>query len=360
MTKKHSVSIDNFRAVAIIAIVIHHTCINMSPNIHYTIPYLIYANLTKYGTILFMVISGFLFHKNFHKYSIQSLIERKIKTVVIPSIPFMLIWVFIVFFNCKSQDVESLIFSIKNCLLYSPYWFIVNLFFIQIIHYYIKNVNNILNFILFSVLTLFYCINIHEGWVVTSNTNSIFAYLLFFHIGRIISENFELINGFCLKLFASKVKLTMFICFVLVLLILSSYESFNLETIPRTYIIDALNILRFGNICFSLALIVLFYCMRKELKLDKWFNGKSVFLIYLIHPYFLSINNLFCKFLPFTNTENHGLEYVPFELFFTFLVIVISLKLANIIQSNKQLSIILDGKWRIRTGVRKLRVAMYR
>ncbi|MGI4020039.1 MAG: acyltransferase family protein [Janthinobacterium lividum] len=360
MTKKHSSSIDNFRALAIIAIVIHHTCINVVPDTQYTVPYLIYANLTKYGTILFMVISGFLFQKNFHKYSIKSLIDRKIKTVVVPSIPFMLIWVFTIFFNCRNQDVTSLMFSIKNCLLYSPYWFIVNLFFIQIIHYYIKNVNNILNFIFFSVLTIFYCINIHMGWVATSNTNSTFAYLLFFHIGRIICENMEVIHSYYLKLIASKLKLTMFICFVLGLLMLSSYESFIIETKPKKYIIDALNILRIGNICFSVALFVLFYCMRKQLKLDKWFNGKSVFLIYLIHPYLLSINNLFCKFSPFTDTKNHGLEYIPFELFFTILVIVISLKLGNIIQSNKQLAIILDGKWRITRGVRKLRTAMHR
>lgn len=359
MKKTHSLSIDNFRALAIIAIVVHHMCIGYNPNIHYTIPYLMYANLTKYGSILFMVIAGFLFHKNYLKYSFESFFIRKFKTIVIPAIPFISAWTIILFCADKNKDLNSLVFSIKTCLLYSPYWFIVNLFFIQIINYYVRKVNNLGNFVFFFSLTAFYCINLHKGWVPTSNTNSFFAYFLFFYIGRFVCENFEKISAFCSKVYTSKFKISIGVCLVLVLLILSTYESFLLQVKSRTYEIDVLNILRFSNICFSFSLFLIFYFIRKRLKLNKWFSDRSVFIMYLIHPYFTFLNGIVSKYLWFLSTKSHGLDYIPFELIFTFFVIISCLKFGKMIQENHYLSNILNGNWYVKNRLRRLRTSLY-
>jgi hypothetical protein len=80
----HLRSFENFRAVAIVLIVIGH-CYSITGWLIDSIGERVLANLISGGTTLFVFISGFLFHHVFYpKFAYRKFLEKKFKSVYLP------------------------------------------------------------------------------------------------------------------------------------------------------------------------------------------------------------------------------------------------------------------------------------
>jgi len=77
-------SINHFRAIAILAIVAGH-CFYLVDASFNTFPERVFCNLLTGGTVLFVFISGFLFHHIFYKrYQFKKFMAGKFKKVLLP------------------------------------------------------------------------------------------------------------------------------------------------------------------------------------------------------------------------------------------------------------------------------------
>ncbi len=79
-------SINHFRAIAIIFIVAGHCFYTIDANINaFNLAERTFVNLIAGGTVLFVFISGFLFHHIFYKrYSFKKFVSSKLKKVLLP------------------------------------------------------------------------------------------------------------------------------------------------------------------------------------------------------------------------------------------------------------------------------------
>ncbi|MFD2148340.1 acyltransferase family protein [Mucilaginibacter antarcticus] len=181
------------RGIAMISIVAEHS-ITIGG---YQFPYnsdkywmnLVLVQLTKFGTISFFLLAGFLIGEKFADYSPTEYLKRRVSTTFGP----WLFWTFIYIvamlvtlriteriYHDNRFSLHNILEQIKTLYLYTSYWFIINflisisillMFRRYLYSYYLGG-----SLLLF---TFFYVVNIHFEWVDPRHTTAILGFVFF-------------------------------------------------------------------------------------------------------------------------------------------------------------------------------------
>ncbi|WP_207429757.1 acyltransferase family protein [Pedobacter sp. SYSU D00535] len=348
----HHNSIANLRVLAIAAIVLNHAQIGIAEHTEYSAGYIIYSQFSKFGSILFMVISGFLFQKSVLKYKPTDLISKKVTTVLIPSLFFMLPWLILniailPFVGEKTTEVteEYVYAQVYNIFFRSIYWFPINLFLIFIVNSFIRDTKVLKNLFIPAVLvTLFYSLNIYQHWVPRRHNSALLGYFSFFFAGRLLQVHYGMIKSLIETYTRSFLHKTGFAVLLLLFFGMAAFETYTIQATSTT---DPFNILRASNIIYSGLFLVVLFQIRKALSFASYFKDKSVFLIYLIHPYFLFIGTqLLAPFGPFDSL--HTISFVPAEVIYGAIILVLSLQFSKVLLRMPVIAFIINGNYSLK------------
>ena len=112
---------------------------------------------------------------------------------------------------------------------------------------------------------------------------------------------------------------------------LSIEESLRIqEKSPKA---DIANILRISNVIFSFILFAFFYNRRSEFKFSKSFTNKSVFLVYLIHPYYLLLGSFIYGNVLHFNYQTFTAINILFNFLYGLVILTLSFVSANVVLS---------------------------
>jgi hypothetical protein len=336
MAARENIFIENLRVLAIIAIILHHSELGEAGDVHYTLGYLAFLQLSKYGTITFMIISGYLFEKTLHKYSTRELIIRKFHTLLLPSLLFIFCYSITKFFFDKANvfGFKGIVTFAYMIVFYSIYWFIFNLFLIQTVNSYLKDIKRVKYYFIASLLiTGTYAINIYLR-LIPNAAAVVLSYFSLFFIGRYVSFYEVFIVEKVRSIINNKLYFYSYLVLVLVFYSLAVTESFLIQKYIRT---DPANILRISNIVFSILLLVPLYKIKNQLFFHKIFPKKSVFLVYLIHPFVLFTKDTIAYCFGLTSAT-HGTIFIIYDSLYALFVIVVALLVAKLLLSNQYFS----------------------
>lgn len=332
-------AIDHFRGVAILLIVATHC---FGPWSISSVGERALANMISSGSILFVFISGYLFHQFFYsKFEYSKFIKKKFKKVFLPYLFLSTLW--FIYFSISSYDypfAEVLIGSQPNstssilslAFLYlwtgriaTPYWYIPVILLIYLMSplfiLYIRRSFRVRTIVF--LLALAISIFIHRPFTNASPVHSLFYYLSIYLLGINCSiehkKLFELINGKELILLG-------------VILILSFVQAiFINENPPATELVtfryDSIEIILIQKIFICFFLLSFFRSHQTvNVTLLKQLAATS-FAIYFLHPWilwFLHASQLLSLFNPLP-----GLFYalITFILTITFsFILAIAIK----------------------------------
>jgi hypothetical protein len=244
--------------------------------------YSFFVDLAKISTIIFFIISGYLYQINEKKYLFKKFVLNKYKKLLIPYfkifvLPIILFLLFIrPFFGLPDPlTLHSFLVDLFKEIFFSNYWFVPTLFIYFILNYFIpfRYVKYLLPVAI--VITLFYSLNIYYSKVITYNATNALGFLSFFLLGRVFTQT----NFTIPKRYRSAAIALVILAFSLCLLEswILSYSFFQ---------VDAWNTLRFGNVVLALIMLVVFKDVIRVpsslLKIDTYF-------LYLFHPHLLRL-----------------------------------------------------------------------
>jgi hypothetical protein len=244
----------------------------------------------------------------------------------------------------ENKQVVDLNFAGKelfNLFFRSIYWFPINLFLILLLNNYIRSIK-LIKFLLIpaALITLFYSINIYYHWVPRKHNSAVFAYFSFFFIGRLLFVYFQPIKQYLGYLKSNLLLRCLAFTAMLSAFGLSVYESYSIqEANLRT---DPGNILRFSNILYTFLLLALVFNYRDRIKTGNYFKEKTVFLIYLIHPYWLYIGKHLSS-LVYQQPSIHSAKIIPAEILYAVLLLLFSLAVSRILLSKEIFNSIING-----------------
>jgi surface polysaccharide O-acyltransferase-like enzyme len=177
--KKNYEFIDVIRGIAMISIVAEHSVTAGGYEFAYgSDKYwinLILIQLTKFGTIAFFLLAGFLIGEKFADYSPGEYLKRRISTTFGPWLFWTLVYMvaMIITMRIKARIYNDGSFTVANILdqvqilyLHTSYWFIINfLISISILLMFRKYLYSYYLGGSLLLFTLFYVVNIHYEWV---------------------------------------------------------------------------------------------------------------------------------------------------------------------------------------------------
>ena len=298
----NSKNFDNIRSVALVLILLLHTALNNIGIIDFTneitekslqvnssqiLMGAFYSNLFKPGTILFFIISGFLFEMQCEKFTnFRVFIKKKTKSLLRPYLIIFVIPIFIIIGFIEPNlgiikeriDIFILVKKAMDLILFGIYWFVPALFVTLIINYFIKTKNLFKALALFGFIWVFFYINLYCQFVMTSHTVWFIGFFFIFTLGRLMYvyndkiANLKFINRNNL-IFA-----------IILFYIISNIES--VLVLMYGYNIDCINTLRVGNILYSFSLFYLLNILFNRVKFTLPIDV-SFYFIYLVHPFIL-------------------------------------------------------------------------
>jgi hypothetical protein len=290
--KKNFDFVDTIRCIAMIGIVFEHAVYNGSDIFQlYSTKHIIYIGLlqlSKFGTIAFFVLAGFLLGSKFFSYSSWEYFKRRLSTVFVPwliwSIIFILALLVQKYVVLKDKFVlgELLWENTKLTYLYTNYWFIINFMFcIGLLLIFKRYLYQWWLGLLLFLASLVYSVNVYFEWFKPSHTIAIFGFVFFLWLGAMLNKKWDWVE--------EKIKKTPYLVFIVLFLasfILSVLDTVNLIEHDS---IDPYNTLRISNVIYSLATIFLFFKI-KNFKFIKYLKPReTTFGVYLIHYIILVI-----------------------------------------------------------------------
>ena len=318
--KKSYDFIDAIRGIAMMSIVAEHcvSAISVDNVYSYGSPKywtnLALVQFTKFGTITFFLLAGFLLGDKFTDYSPGQYLKRRVASTFGPWLFWSLLFsaAVIARWYIKVHIAHPELFTLNSILgmvsevyMYSNYWFIINfLISIGLLLIFRRYLYSIYLGMMLGLFTLFYAINIHYEWVSPRHTTAILGFVFFLWIGAQLRKHLDVIETW--------LKNTPYLIIAALLLFtygLSLYESSALYNKS----IDPFNSLRFSNVlysfaCFALLLKIKTFGFIKYLKPRQTTYG--IYLIHLILIIFL-LPKLFGHF----NIDVNKLTIIPFLLF---------------------------------------------
>lgn len=286
--KKNYEFIDAIRGVAMMSIVAEHSIAFNVPEIAFgTTKYwtfISFIQLTKFGTIAFFLLAGFLIGEKFADYSPAQYLKRRISTTFGPWVFWSLVFVLGMIINLRIKEriyhdgefnLHNILEQIKIIYLYTSYWFIINfLISITILLIFRKHLYSLYLGGVLLCCTIFYAIDIHYEWVDPRHTTAILGFVFFLWLGAQLRKYWEGIERS-----AAKVPYIVLIGLLILTFLASVYEMAQL----RGHSIDPFNTLRISNIFFSLV----FFAFLLRIKNYKFVNSlkprQTTYGIYLIH-----------------------------------------------------------------------------
>lgn len=275
----------------------------------------------KPATILFFIISGYLFEAKFGSYSSNSFgnfFIKKTKTLLLPYFFIFILFnlVYNLFIEPNFGEVKHSVNYLQemnhffNIIFYSTYWFIPVLFLYIILNYFINSSVVWYWFWPSLLVTIFYSLNIYFHFTThTGHTTAIPGFMTFFLLGRLI--------------FMGKFNGTKFRIVILGVAFVSSlFESLFLGYDTNT--------LRFFNGIYS----VLFFLSLKEFfgkfSIPIFFTSINYYFFYLIHP--IVITHIVGRFFVLYPIKTSGIG-VPSHWVFFILVLVFSIAIEKAVFS---------------------------
>jgi hypothetical protein len=316
--KKNYDFIDTIRAIAMMSIVAEHSvAIGVAPFRFGSDKYWMYATLvqlTKFGTVSFFLLAGFLVSEKFTDYSPAQYLKRRISTTFGP----WLFWTFI-YMTCMiitlrikeriyhddELNLASILEQAKILYLHTNYWFIINfLVSISILLIFRRYLYSLYLGGSLLVFTMFYMINIHYEWVDPRHSTAILGFVFFLWLGAQFRKHWGVIE----KWVAS---ISYFILSVLLILTFAAslYEAGTLNATS----IDPFNTLRISNILFSLVFFVILLKIRTFKFIDYLKPRQTTYGIYLIH--YILLVFLLPEILMHFNLNMYGFTVLQFLLF---------------------------------------------
>lgn len=298
----NSKNFDNIRSIALVFILLLHTPLNnigiagftnemtersLHVNFNQILMGSLYSNLFKPGTVLFFIISGFLFEMQCVKFTnFRVFIKKKTKSLLRPYLIIFVIPTFIMIgfiepnlgIVKEKMDIGVLFIRVMKEMFLGNYWFVLALFVTLIINYFIKTKNIFKSLVLFGFIWLMFYVNLCCQFVMTSHTVWFIGFFFIFTLGRLMFVYNDKIAN--LK-FINKNNL---ILAVIVFYIISNIES--MLVLMYGYNVDCINTLRIGNILYSFSLFYLLNILFSEAKFTLPINV-SFYFIYLVHPFVL-------------------------------------------------------------------------
>lgn len=286
----------------------------------------IYSNIFKAGTILFFIISGFLFEKQYLKFNdFLIFIKKKNKSLlrpyliifVIPTV--LLIGVIEPNVGVKEDlDISTFLIRTIESIFLTNYWFVPALFVTLIVNYFIESKNLFKSLYFFVLIWFISYLNIYLKFAISNHTVWFIAFFFVFTLGRIMCVYNEKISRW--GIIRDRKKL---IFLVILFYIISNIESVFIMRFGCNP--DFINTLRIGNMFYSFFLFYLlndiFNKVEFELPIDV-----SFYFVYLIHPFVLKFTT---KLLADNNLS--VFEY-PAQYFYNIIHFIIVLTICVVIQ----------------------------
>jgi fucose 4-O-acetylase-like acetyltransferase len=305
----NSRNFNNIRTVAMVFIIALHSTLlnfkvsdvitdldqtNFNINFWQALSQAFYKDFFKSGTILFFIVSGFLFEMQINKLKVfNTFFFKKFKNLIVPYfflffIPTLIIVILIFKGEVASNQTVKFFFSrLIIEVFFGNYWFIPALFVTLMINYFINSKNLIKSFYYFLPFWILAYLNIYYRVTTTEHNVWFVAFFIMFTLGRIIYFKKDEI----LKIsFLNNLKLMTILTFCFYLL--SVMESMILLIYADNK--DFTNTLRIFNVAYSFSFFMLLnkYFSVRELNLSK---GLSLYFIYLIHPFVIRFTRLLIK-----------------------------------------------------------------
>jgi len=300
---------DNIRIVALISVLLVHTVLynvgmskfsielselSFHKNYSQLLLWSLYVNVFKSGTILFFIMSGFLFEMQFVKFnSFSVFIKKKAKSLLRPYLilfvipTFIIIWIIEPNFGVQESYNLYLIFikTIEGIFL-TNYWFVPALFVTLLINFFIKTKYVLKSLILFIPIWMLTYANLYFKFVLTTaHTVWFIGFFFIFTLGRLMYLYNDRI--FNIKLLKNKKQLFLI---TIIFYVLSNIDSILI--LKYGHNADYLNTLRMGNILYSFSLFYLLNSLFNDFKFVIPIDV-SFYFIYLIHPFVLKISDYF-------------------------------------------------------------------
>lgn len=290
--KKNYDFIDAIRCIAMMSIVADH-CIYFEPvDFHpvglNTLFYNGTIQFSKFGTISFFLIAGFLIGDNFTKYTPLQYLKRRIDSTIWPWVFWSLFFIFITNTDVISNKLFSHIdppgttawqymFSYaKTTYLFTMYWFIPNfLFCITLLLIFKKYLYNyIFGGILF-LFTLFYSVNIYFLWVIPSHTTAILGFVFFLWLGAQLHKKWASVDKWISR--------QPMILLVIITIVAFGFGLTEITFLKNQHSADPYNSLRFSNILYSLCCFLILLKIRNFDFIKKLKPRETTYGVYLIH-----------------------------------------------------------------------------
>ncbi|TCD12756.1 acyltransferase [Pedobacter frigidisoli] len=344
--KKNFDFVDAIRCISMIGIVIEHCGIvptnRYSTQLELTVETCI-IQLFKFSTIAFFLIGGFLINHKFQEYTPLEYLKNRFKKTIKP----WLFWIIVLMLlmtldryvafmkgsdgGLMTSNFPLYLYTIaKQILLLSPYWFILNfLICITILLIFKKQLYNLWFGLILALLSLFYSVNLYNGWLETTHTTALFGFVFYLWLGVYFNRFYDQVMHII-----KSTKWAILIILVLASFVFAVAESNHLNKIG---ISDAYNTLRFSNIIYSLVVFALLLKIGNLSWIRRNLHPReTTFGIYLIHVILIErflpliFQPLKLKVLEFNVWENTGI------LLFRFLVVyIISFYLTRLLSKTK-------------------------
>jgi len=278
--------IDAIRCIAMMAIVAEH-CIgsyDFAKNSEIYWAYVLYMQVTRFGTISFFLLAGFLIGDKFADYTPAQYLKRRISTTFGPWVFWSLVYVLAMIINMAVKEriyhrgdfnFVNIADGIRTVYLYTNYWFIINfLISITILLIFRKYLYSMyLGMVLFA-FTLFYAVNIYFEWIQPGHTTAILGFVFFLWLGAQLRGHWQKI-----EVWLSKVPYWLITTALLLVYAVSVFEAHILTGRSADYF----NTLRFSNVLYSLVVFA-FLLKIHNFKFTTYLKPRqTTFGIYLIH-----------------------------------------------------------------------------
>ncbi|WP_255497511.1 acyltransferase [Pedobacter sp. AK013] len=323
--------VDSIRCISMIGIVIEHCGVvppdQYSRQFENIIESCVIQSF-KFSTIAFFLIGGFLINHKFDEYTPFQYLKNRFKKTIGP----WLFWIFILImlgildrFIAHSRGsamglVGSNFFlylyeTFTQLVLISPYWFILNfLICITILLLFKKYLYNLWFGLVLALFSLFYSVNIYQGWIATTHTTAIFGFVFYLWLGVYFNEYYDKVMAIIKATSWFKIILLAVVTFCIAVGESTYLNSIGIE--------DAYNTLRLSNIIYSLVMFALLLKVGSLNWLQRNLRPReTTFGIYLIHVVIIGrglpliFQPLKLNFLEFSVWQNIGI------LLFRFLVV---------------------------------------
>ncbi|WP_129714305.1 acyltransferase [Pedobacter sp. SYP-B3415] len=286
--KKNFDFVDTIRCIAMMGIVFEHCTYHgnriFPDHDQRNYIYIGLIQLSKFGTIAFFLLAGFLLGDRFQTYSSWQYFKRRLSSVFLPWLIWSLIFITATMINLhivlrqrpNYNFLSLLVENAKSVYLYTNYWFIINFMFcIGILLCFKRHLYKWWLGLVFCALSFAYSLNVYFEWFATAHTVAIFGFVFYLWLGAQMHKHWEYIDERI-----RSIPLSGFICGFIVTFAIAQWDSFSLSNWHSQ---DPFNTLRFSNVLYSFAVIMLLFKVRNISFLQFIRPRETTFGIYLIH-----------------------------------------------------------------------------